>query len=64
VDAVLLSHSSLACLGAYSYAAEKLGLTCPVYATTPVHDLGQQAVLDLQNAQVESGEFTLFRYAA
>ncbi|RKP00996.1 hypothetical protein CXG81DRAFT_26300 [Caulochytrium protostelioides] len=47
VDAVLLSHATLTHLGALPYAVHQLGLACPVYATTPVHDLGRVCLRDL-----------------
>jgi hypothetical protein len=41
VNAVLLSHPDLAHVGALPYATATLGLVCPVYATLPVHQMGQ-----------------------
>jgi len=41
IDACLLSHPDLAHLGALPYARAQLGLTCPVYATRPVIQMGQ-----------------------
>ncbi len=47
VDAVLLSHPDVLHLGALPYVVGKLGLSCPVYATTPVYKMGQMFMYDL-----------------
>lgn len=60
IDAVLLSHADLDHLGAFPYAAVHLGLTCPVYCTTPVHDMGQNLMLDLVSAKRQQTETVLF----
>ena len=46
IDAVLLSHSSLAHVGALPRARSRLGLRCPVYATTPIYRMGQLGLYD------------------
>lgn len=51
IRAVLLSHSDLAHLGALPYLVGRCGLTAPVYATTPVHKMGQMAMYDQYLAQ-------------
>ncbi|KAI9033149.1 beta-lactamase-like protein [Hyaloraphidium curvatum] len=60
VDAVLLSHADLAHLGALPYAAAKLGLDCPVYATVPVHSMGMLAVQDAVLSRTAVEAFELF----
>lgn len=44
--AVLLSHSDPAHLGALPYLVGRLGLAAPVYATGPVHKMGQMFMYD------------------
>src|ERR1700679_3939483 len=46
IDAVLISHSSIEHLGALPYVRSKMGLTCPVYATTPIHRMGSMVLYD------------------
>ena len=46
VDAVLISHPDTAHLGALPYAFGKLGMNCKVYATLPVHKMGQMYMYD------------------
>jgi len=46
IDAVLISHPDTAHLGALPYAFGKLGLNCKVYATLPVHKMGQMYMYD------------------
>ena len=46
IDAVLLSHSSLAHVGALPRARSRFGLRCPVYATTPIYRMGQLGLYD------------------
>lgn len=46
VDAVLLSHSSVEHVGGLAMAVRHFGMTCPVYATYPVQNMGQLAVAD------------------
>lgn len=41
IKAVLITFPDLEHCGALPYAMAKLGLDCPVYATTPVHKMGQ-----------------------
>ena len=63
VDAVLISHADLSHMGAYPYAVAKLGLMCPSYATTPVHDMGQAMLRDLVKSKREHEDFTTFSLA-
>lgn len=44
--AVLLSHSDPCHLGALPYLVGRCGLAAPVYATSPVHKMGQMAMYD------------------
>lgn len=46
IDAVLLSHSDTSHLGALPYLVGKAGLKVPVYATLPVHKMGQMFMYD------------------
>lgn len=46
VDAVLLSHPDIYHLGALPYLVGKCNLNCPIYATIPVHKMGQMFVYD------------------
>ncbi|KAJ3210177.1 cleavage and polyadenylation specificity factor subunit 2 [Entophlyctis luteolus] len=62
IDAVLLTHADIAHLGAYAYAHAKLGLTCPAYATIPVHELGRLAVREALHARRATEDFTLFTH--
>lgn len=43
---MLLSHSDLAHLGALPYLVGRRGLAVPVYATSPVHKMGQMVMYD------------------
>lgn len=47
LDAVILSYPDLHHLGAIPYLMGKGHLTCPVYATMPVHKMGQLFMYDL-----------------
>ncbi|KAI9205526.1 beta-lactamase-like protein [Polychytrium aggregatum] len=60
IDAVLISHSDIAHMGAYPYAYGQLGLTCPAYATIPVHDMGQICLYDAFQSRSEVEEFKVF----
>ncbi|KAJ3333899.1 cleavage and polyadenylation specificity factor subunit 2, partial [Blyttiomyces sp. JEL0837] len=60
VDAVLFSHGDLDHIGAYPYAAAKLGLSCPAFATLPVHDLGHLCLADALISKKESVDFNEF----
>ena len=60
IDAVLLSHPDLYHLGALPYLVGKCGLDCPIYATIPVHKMGQMFMYDLYQAHSVVEDFTLF----
>lgn len=47
IDAVLLSHPDTYHLGALPYLVGKCGLDCPIYATIPVHKMGQMFMYDV-----------------
>ena len=55
IDAVLLSHALSTTAGLLPLAFAKLGLDCPVYAATPVADLGLLALTDALVAQASRG---------
>ena len=53
--AVLLSHSDPAHLGALPYLVGRCGLRAPVYATLPVHKMGQMHMYDQYLARQVGG---------
>jgi cleavage and polyadenylation specificity factor subunit 2 len=57
IDAVLISHADMDHLGGYVYAYSKLGLTCPCFVTTPVHDMGYHLMRDVVKSKVEQTEW-------
>lgn len=59
VHVVLLSHLDMRHLGALPYAMAKLGLKCPVYATTPVREMGRLTLLDAYWSRRNGEEFDL-----
>ena len=56
IDAVLISHADLAHMGALPYAAAKLGLSCPVYATVLTFKMGKLFLYDVHAAISERGD--------
>uniref|UniRef100_A0A1B0GEA0 Cleavage and polyadenylation specificity factor subunit 2 n=1 Tax=Glossina morsitans morsitans TaxID=37546 RepID=A0A1B0GEA0_GLOMM len=60
IDAVLLSHPDVYHLGALPYLVGKLGLNCPIYATIPVHKMGQMFMYDLYMSHFNMYDFDLF----
>lgn len=60
VDAVLVSHADTRHLGALPYAVGKLGLECPVYATLPVHKMGQMVLYDLYLSKRAEEDYDTF----
>lgn len=60
IDAVLLSHPDIHHLGALPYLVGKLGLSCDVYATTPVFQMGQMFAYDLFQSRNNYEDFELF----
>ncbi|CAB4056673.1 CPSF2 [Lepeophtheirus salmonis] len=47
-------------LGALPYAVGKLGLSCSIFATVPVHKMGQMFMYDVYEAQRKQEDFDLF----
>jgi len=60
LDAVLISYPDIPHLGALPVAVGKLGLSCPVYATVPVHKMGQMFLYDIYQARHNIEDFSLF----
>lgn len=52
LHAVLISHADLNHLGGLPYAYGALGLRCPIYATTPVFQMGQMFLYDFYQVGV------------
>jgi len=63
IDAILISHPDMKHLGAIPYAYAKLGLTCPVYATLPVFDMGKIFVVDAYLNRARREDFDLYTMA-
>ncbi|KAF1798785.1 beta-lactamase-like protein [Mucor lusitanicus] len=60
IDAVVLSHCDLPHLGAYPYARSHLGMTCQVYATIPVANMGKMCMYDMYQSKTNEIEFKTF----
>lgn len=60
IDAVLITYPDLYHLGALPYLVGHCGLKCPVYATDPVHKMGQMFMYDLHQSRFKNEDFTLF----
>lgn len=60
IDAVLLTYPDVFHLGLLPYLVGKLGLKCPVYATSPVYKMGQMFMYDLYQSRHNGEEFNLF----
>jgi len=60
VDVLLLSHPDLQHLGAYPYAYGCFGLSCPVYATLPVLNMGKMCLYDVFQSKINESEFDTF----
>ncbi|KAI8376072.1 beta-lactamase-like protein [Radiomyces spectabilis] len=60
IDAVLISHADLPHLGAYPYARMHLGMSCPVYSTVPVVNMGKMCLYDIYQSKTREMEFTTF----
>lgn len=56
----MLSHSDLPHLGAYPYARSHLGMTCPVYSTIPIVNMGRICLYDLYQAKTDELDFKTF----
>ncbi|KAI0989817.1 hypothetical protein GJ496_006050 [Pomphorhynchus laevis] len=55
IDAVLISYPDIYHLGALPYLFGKCGLSCPVYATVPVHGMGIMFLYDLCESRLSAG---------
>lgn len=60
IDAVIISHCDLPHLGAYPYARSHLGMTCPVYSTIPVVNMGKMCLYDMYQSKTNEVEFKTF----
>ncbi|KAL1934717.1 hypothetical protein VTP01DRAFT_6899 [Rhizomucor pusillus] len=60
IDALLISHGDLPHLGAFPYARSELGMTCPVYATVPVVNMGKMCMYDIHQSKTNEMDFTTF----
>lgn len=60
INAVLLSYADIPHIGALPYLVRKCGLNCPIYATVPVHKMGQMFLYDWANGHSSVEDFTLF----
>jgi len=60
IDAILVSHPSVAHLGLLPYAVAQLGINCPIYMTIPTCKLGQMFMYDLCQSKTANEEFDLF----
>ena len=55
IDCILISHADLKYLGALPYIVEKFNLTCPIYTTVPVHNMGLMTLYDTLQMLGEEG---------
>ena len=60
IDAVLLSHSDTAHLGALPYAVGRLGLSAPTYATLPTVKMGLMVMYDQYLSHSAVSDFQMF----
>ena len=60
IDAVLLSHPDILHIGLLPYAVNKLGLSCPIFATGAVHKMGEMFLYDLYQSRRNMEDFDLF----
>jgi len=60
VDAVLLSYPDQLHLGALPYLVGELGVSCPIYATVPVHKMGQMFLYDVFQSRHNMEEFSQY----
>ena len=60
IDAVLLSHCDTLHLGLIPRLIGRLGLTAPVYATAPIHKMGQMFLYDYYLSRQDYDDFTDF----
>lgn len=55
VDCVLLSHADMAYIGALPYVVARYALSCPIFATVPVANIGLVSHYDAYEAMAEDG---------
>lgn len=60
LDAILLTYPDPYHLGALPYLIKKYGLSCPVYSTRPVKDMGKMFMTDLVHSNLNGKEFDTF----
>ncbi|ORX45152.1 hypothetical protein BCR36DRAFT_333418 [Piromyces finnis] len=60
IDAILLSHADIEHIGALPYAITKYKMTCSVYATIPVQNMGQMCLYDAVQSHLATEDFTKF----
>ncbi|KAG4098147.1 Metallo-hydrolase/oxidoreductase [Neocallimastix lanati (nom. inval.)] len=60
IDAILLSHADIEHIGALPYAISKFKMTCSIYATIPVQNMGQMCLYDAVQSHLATEDFTKF----
>ncbi|KAL7669013.1 hypothetical protein ACOME3_009689 [Neoechinorhynchus agilis] len=55
IDAILISYPDVYHLGALPFLVGKCGLECPVYATTPIHNMGLMFMYEIWMNRFHSG---------
>lgn len=55
-----INYKSIICIGALPFLFGKCGLSCDVYATTPVYQMGQMFAYDLYQSRYNYEDFELF----
>ena len=55
IDCILISHADLAYIGALPYVVSTCSLSCPIYTTVPVHNMGLMALYDTLQGLDEEG---------
>lgn len=60
IDAVLLTYPDLDHIGALPLLVGKLDLSCPIFATIPVHKMGQMFLYDYCVSKTATQDFDLF----
>ena len=60
IHCVLLSHPDVTHLGALPYLVGKLKLDCDIYATVPVHKMGQMYMYDMFQSRQNYEDFSVF----
>jgi len=56
----LLSHADIEHIGALPYAISKFKMTCSIYATIPVQNMGQMCLYDAVQSHLATEDFTKF----